>query len=176
MALTDSEDIKQSNLVSVIIPCYNHEKFIQTTLDSIARDTYPYKEIILINDGSSDDSDQKITEWISSNNNEIKITYVNRKNKGICSTLNELIGIAKGKYILPLASDDCLYGNAIAQRVSVLESSPGKYVLLNDAYVIDENDKIIMDSSADYWRSLHPPRARCCCESVACPRCSGAAR
>ena len=106
MALTDSEDIKQSNLVSVIIPCYNHEKFIQATLDSIARDTYPYKEIILINDGSSDHSDQKITEWISSNNNEIKITYVNRKNKGICSTLNELIGIAKGKYILPLASDD----------------------------------------------------------------------
>jgi glycosyltransferase involved in cell wall biosynthesis len=141
-------------LVSIIIPCYNHDRFIEKALNSIIEDTYPHKEIIIINDGSKDNSDIKIRAWVSVHEKEEAVTYVNRANKGICATINEMIALAKGKYILPLASDDCLYGNAIARRVQILEERPDKSVLLNDALVIDDDDNIIMQSSStDYWKA-----------------------
>jgi len=141
-------------LVSIIIPCYNHEKFIVRTLNSVIADDYQHKEIILINDGSTDNSDAVITEWFSASSKKEKVKYINRSNKGICATLNEMIGLSNGKYILPLASDDCLYNNSITKRVSLLEGRPDKSVLLNDAFVIDDDDKIIMQSSStDYWKA-----------------------
>lgn len=141
-------------LVSIIIPCYNHEKFIQRTLNSVIEDTYAYKEIIIINDGSRDNSDAVIQQWVSAFSKKEPVRYINRSNKGICATINEMVELANGKYILPLASDDCLYGDTIALRVKMLEERPDKFVLLNDAYVIDDNDKIIMQSSgADYWKA-----------------------
>lgn len=141
-------------LVSIIIPCYNHEKFIASTLNSVIADSYPHKEIILINDGSKDNSDLIIQEWLSSFAQKEIVTYLSRPNKGICATLNEMIDLAKGKYILPLASDDCLYGDTIAKRIKILEERPDKSVLLNDAFVIDDNDKVIMQSSStDYWKA-----------------------
>jgi alpha-1,3-rhamnosyltransferase len=140
--------------ISIIIPCYNHEKFVERTLNSVIADTYPYKEIIIINDGSPDNSDAKIRNWILKNSDKIAISYLSRENKGICVTLNEMTLMAKGKYILPLASDDCLYGNTIASRIQILEENPKKTVLLNDAFVVDESDTIIMESSAtDYWKA-----------------------
>lgn len=144
----------ETSLVSIIIPCYNHDKYVTQTLNSIIADTYPNKEIIIINDGSTDNSDLKIKTWIADHEAIGKVTYLSRANKGICATMNELIDLAKGKYILPLASDDCLYGNAIARRVQVLENRPDKLVLLNDALVIDDVDNIVMQSSStDYWKA-----------------------
>lgn len=140
--------------VSIIIPCYNHEKFIQHTLNSIIEDTYPFKEIIIINDGSKDNSGMQIEAWIAKHEDKVAVTYISRQNKGICATINEMIELAKGKYILPIASDDCLFGNTIAERVHILEKRPGKSVLLSDAYVIDDENKIIMQSSStDYWKA-----------------------
>ncbi|MBX2935404.1 MAG: glycosyltransferase [Ferruginibacter sp.] len=141
-------------MVSIIIPCYNHEKFIIRTLESVIADNYPNKEIILINDGSKDESDAVIRKWLLTAAQKEPVTYINRPNKGICATLNQMIDLSKGKYILPLASDDCLYGNNIAKRVAILESHPHKSVLLNDAFVIDDDDKVIMQSSStDYWKA-----------------------
>lgn len=141
-------------LVSIIIPCYNHEKFIERTLNSVIDDSYPGKEIIIINDGSIDNSDLVILKWVSANSQKESIKYISRPNKGICATINELVEMASGKYILPLASDDCLYGNSIARRVELLEERPDKYVLLNDAFVIDDDDQVIMQSSSvDYWKA-----------------------
>ncbi|MEO6541072.1 MAG: glycosyltransferase, partial [Ferruginibacter sp.] len=134
--------------------CYNHEKFIERTLNSVVADTYPHKEIIIINDGSADGSDERIQAWIAASEHKGSVTYINRPNKGICATMNEMIGLAKGEYILSLASDDCLYGDTIVKRVKILEERPDKCVLLNDAYVIDDEDNIIMQSSStDYWKA-----------------------
>jgi alpha-1,3-rhamnosyltransferase len=153
--MDSTENIIDKNVVvSIIIPCYNHEKYIKRTLNSVLEDTYPNKEIVIINDGSKDSSDIQINEWIQANQQGIAVTYINRENRGICSTINEMIELARGKYILPLASDDCLFGNSIAKRVQILENTPNKYVLLNDAFVIDEDDKIISQSSStDYWKA-----------------------
>lgn len=137
-------------LVSIIIPCYNHEKYVVEALNSILDDTYPNKEIVVINDGSTDNSNNLINHWVSQHYaNHLSIKYKNRSNKGLCATLNEMLELAKGKYVLPLASDDALYGNTIEQRVSILEENEkhGKLVLVSDALVIDENSNITGQSS-----------------------------
>jgi len=134
-------------LVSCAIPYYNHKEFITYTLDSIIQDTYPNKEIILINDGSSDKDDSCIIEWIEANKNKININYISRENRGLTKTLNELISLANGKYILLCASDDYLINNTITKRVELLEKNPQKLLLLSDAIVVDNDNKELYKSS-----------------------------
>lgn len=142
-------------LVSVIIPCYNHELYIEQALNSVTDDSYSNKEIVIIDDGSKDKSDELIKAWIGLNSQRITVKYSSRENRGVCKTLNELIKLASGKYILLLASDDALYGDTITERVKILEEKEpeGKMVLVSDALVVNEHNEIIMDSSmADYCR------------------------
>ncbi|GGA99443.1 glycosyltransferase family 2 protein [Mucilaginibacter rubeus] len=142
-------------LVSIIVPCYNHEKYVFGALNSIADDTYPNKEIVVINDGSTDNSNNVINQWINRHEAIVSIKYINRENKGLCATLNELLRLSKGKYILPLASDDALYGDTITKRVEILEEneSTGKLVLVSDALVIDGDNKVILQSSMAEYNS-----------------------
>ena len=137
-------------LVSVIIPAYNHEKYIDYCLNSIMDDKYPNKEIIIINDGSTDNTNDIIINWINKHNNvNVLVRYVNRENRGLCTTLNELVNLAKGKYLLVLASDDALYGDTVTKRVEILEQNEtnNKLVLISDALVIDNENNIILHSS-----------------------------
>lgn len=136
-----------SPLVSICIPLYNHQNFIRQLLDSIVEDSYENKEIILINDGSLDDSDNIVQKWMSENEN-VKIYYKNRENKGLNSTVNELIDISSGKYILILASDDYLINNTIAQRVDVLEKNPTKLMLISDCIVVDDDNNLVYESAS----------------------------
>jgi alpha-1,3-rhamnosyltransferase len=128
---------KQIPLVSVLIPSYNHGLYIIEALNSIVSDNYVSKEIIIVDDGSSDDSVIKIQNWIEGHKRDGKITFITRENRGLTSTLNELILLASGKYLLPLASDDLLLNNTIQERVSILERNSDKLVLLCDANVIN---------------------------------------
>lgn len=124
-------------LVSILISCYNHAHFVAETLDSVKADTYPNKEIVIIDDGSKDNSVQVIENWMKENPGE-NVTFSHRPNKGFCASLNELLDIAAGKYIVLVASDDLLVNNTIAERVEILQNTD-KMVLVSDAEVI--NDK-----------------------------------
>ena len=138
-------------LVSIIVASYNHEKYVLNMLETVLQDDYPNKELIIINDGSSDKSDDIITKWVENHKKTLKIVYKFRENRGVCSTLNELIDLSKGKYLIPLPSDDLLVPGSIFERITVLENNPHKMLLITDSLVIDENDKVIMDSSiVDY--------------------------
>lgn len=142
-------NINEYPLVSVIIPFYNHNKFIKKTLDSIIEDLYPNKEIIIINDGSTDPDDSNITNWIAEHKDSIKITYIKRENKGVSKTVNELICMSSGKYILPCSSDDYFINNTITKRVELLEKlePKNKLILLSDNIVVDDNNKMIFESN-----------------------------
>ena len=141
-------------LVSFIIPFYNHNHFVKQTLDSILEDTYPNKEIIIINDGSPNPDDSNIIEWIEKNTNKIYVNYIKRENKGVTKTLNELIDLSKGKYIAVCASDDYFINNTITKRVQILESNPNKLLLLSDNIVINDNGEKIFDSNLFQLRNV----------------------
>lgn len=135
-------------LVSILIPLYNHEQFIEKLLDSILEDSYENKEIILINDGSKDKSDEVVKNWITRNKN-VNINYLSRENKGLHKTLNELISLSNGKYILNIASDDYLINDTISKRVEVLEKNQSKLMLISDCIAVDDNNNTINNSTIE---------------------------
>ena len=96
-------------LVSVVIPCYNHEQFVQQTIQSVIDQTYENIELIIIDDGSKDDSVVKIQEFIDLCEKRFtRFEFRSRPNKGLSSTLNEALEWCEGKLYAPIASDDIL--------------------------------------------------------------------
>lgn len=134
-------------LVSVIIPAYNHEKYIIDCLKSVINQTYSNIEIIVINDGSTDSTERVIIEFI--NNNDIDINFISKKNEGICKTLNNGLNLAKGKYISFLASDDMFAPQMIEKEVEFMENNKSIGLVYTDAYFINFN-KITNKKYTDY--------------------------
>lgn len=135
-------------LVSVLIPAYNHERFVQEAIKSIIAQTYKNIELIVINDGSTDNTHQKIMEWQNACKERfVDFKYISKKNRGITHTLNMEVKLATGKYIFLLASDDTVEPNAVSILLDELESLDDTYVFCcGDADFIDEDGrKIYLD-------------------------------
>lgn len=93
--------------VSVIIPIYNGSKKIARCLKSVLSQSYIHYDVIIINDGSTDDSEHIIKQIIQTENkNQIPIKYIKQKNKGVAYTRNRGICIAKGDYLAFIDQDD----------------------------------------------------------------------
>ena len=90
--------------VTVIVPVYNSEKYIAKCIESILNQTFRNFELLIINDGSKDNS-QKIIEEYQKKDPE-RIVIVNQENKGVSKTRNEAIKMANGKYLMFIDNDD----------------------------------------------------------------------
>ncbi len=108
--------------VSIIIPVYNTRKFIIECLDSIKAQSVTDYEVILVNDGSTDDSEQIIADYISENNLS-EFHLINKENGGISSARNVGLSKAKGKWILFFDSDDWLEPDCLEELLSVANKS-----------------------------------------------------
>lgn len=91
-------------IISIVVPVFNAEKSLEKCLTSLVKQTFKNIEIIVINDGSQDDSDKIIQKFAKKYPQKIK--YVNRKNMGIGYTRNEAIRLSTGEYIGFVDSDD----------------------------------------------------------------------
>lgn len=141
-----------SDLVSYLIPAFNHERYVRKCLDSVLEDAHDSKEIIIIDDGSTDRTSQVISEWIAENSTKIKVVFVSRENKGIASTLNELSSLASGAYWRLGASDDYFLPAGTAWLVSYLHQNPRKTIVFGDSIVVGENNELIHQSA---MKDLH---------------------
>ncbi len=128
-------------LVSVVVPCYNHEKYVKETIESIINQTYKNIELIVIDDGSKDNSVEIIKEMIPACEKRFpRFEFRHRENKGLSATLNEMVDWAEGKYFTGCASDDIMLPSKISLLVEKLESSDDSYsVAFGDAIFIDDN-------------------------------------
>ncbi len=118
--MSNQVNVGTISLVSVIIPSYNHEKYVEVAIRSIWEQTYKNIELIVIDDGSKDNSVEiiKHLEKIS----PIQMSVVVKSNEGICKTLNLGLSLSKGKYICFIASDDMYLPSKIFSQVMNLES------------------------------------------------------
>lgn len=108
-------------LVSVVIPCYNHEKFVQDCIQSVINQTYENIELIIIDDGSKDGSVEKIQEMIPiCKQRFIRFEFRYRPNKGLSATLNEALEWCEGEYYSAIASDDIMLENKSDIQVNYL--------------------------------------------------------
>ncbi|MCL2792141.1 MAG: glycosyltransferase family 2 protein [Spirochaetaceae bacterium] len=133
-------------LVSVIIPAYNHEKYICETIFSIINQTYKNIELLIVDDGSGDSTYDKICDLEVLCRKRFKSFYFNsQKNKGISETLNTLINMSAGEYIFLIASDDIAAPHAIETELSFLENNP------DYALCVGNNDNIDGNSRRFFW-------------------------
>ncbi|MDA9272963.1 glycosyltransferase [Flavobacteriaceae bacterium] len=126
------------NLVSVILPVYNGERFLNKSIDSVLNQTYNNFELIIINDGSTDKSDLIINKYLPN----VKIKYFSRENKGLVATLNEATQRSSGSFIARMDQDDICYPTRIQKQLDFLV----KYnidVCGSSYEIIDENEKVL---------------------------------
>ena len=103
--------------VSVIIPAYNAEKFVKEAVDSALAQTYPDCEVIVVNDGSTDGTENVLRPYIDAR----KIVYISQINKGLAGARNAGIRAARGEYIALLDSDDLFLPEKIARQLRALQ-------------------------------------------------------
>lgn len=111
----------EEQLVSVIIPVFNAEKFICDTINTVKRQTYKNWECILVDDCSTDKS-LNIIKNLSKNDKRIKIISLS-KNSGAAMTRNKGIDIAKGKYVAFLDADDMWNSNKLKKQVTFMKDN-----------------------------------------------------
>ncbi|MCW5961878.1 MAG: glycosyltransferase [Pyrinomonadaceae bacterium] len=133
--------------ISVLVPSYNHAKFVEGTLRSIFAQTRKPKKLIVIDDGSKDESVAVIEKTLSDCPFDCQL--IARENRGLCATLNEGFSLAEGEFFAYLGSDDLWLKTFLQDRVELLETRPGAALAFGHAFVIDENDDIT--DRTDNW-------------------------
>ena len=123
-------------ILSIIIPCYNHGRYLREAVQSIADyTTTPYQyEIIIVNDGSTD---LQTIETLNQLNAE-GYAIINQTNKGLGAARNTGIQSAKGKYILPLDSDNKINNVYLTKAIDVMEKNKSIAVVYGDAAYFGE--------------------------------------
>ena len=126
-------------LASVCIGAYNRKDYIRECVDSALAQTWPNKEIVVVDDASTDGT----REILQSYGDSIRL-ILRDANSGVCSvTRNEAAAVAKGKYVALLDSDDVWYPEKLAKQVAFLEANPSVPLCHTLCHVIDERSRVI---------------------------------
>jgi glycosyltransferase involved in cell wall biosynthesis len=131
--------VSQQDLVSVIMPVYNRETLVGAAIDSILSQTYPAIEVVLVNDGSTDNSLSVIKDY--ERKYPEKIVVIDQENQGQVASRNNAIRKANGKYIAFLDSDDLWEPTKLEEQMPLFKENVGLvYSAINN---IDESGKIV---------------------------------
>jgi glycosyltransferase involved in cell wall biosynthesis len=123
-------------LVSVLLPSYNHEKYISESIESVLNQSFKDFELIIIDDFSKDNS-RAIIETYQRKDKRIK-AFFHEKNMGIASTLNDLHSKASGKYVAYVASDDVWDKLKLEKQLAILQKNDS-FVVWSEGEIINEN-------------------------------------
>lgn len=144
-------------LVSVIVPSYNYEKYIVECLKSIERQEYRNIELIIVDDCSKDNSKKLIKQFIS--NDDVMDRFANieyiehNENHGAHYTINEGIEYAKGKYIAVINADDLYETNRFAEIIPKMQSKNAN-IAFSSIEIIDSNSRMAEGEEAERFRCI----------------------
>lgn len=140
--------MKEQPLVSVIIPCYNHGKYLAEAVASIYAQTYNQTEIIVVDDGSSDNT-RAVAESLQG------VVYIWQENKGLSAARNTGFRHCHGDYVVFLDADDYLYPRAIETNLKILTSNPALAFVSGGHDKVDNNGKVLPDDSPTVVEQSH---------------------
>ena len=136
-------------MISVIIPSYNHEKYIKKCIDSVINQTYKDWELIIIDDGSKDNSNEIISQY-----NDIRITHIQQENAGAHNAINKGLSLAKGNYLTILNSDDEFLPKRFEECIKFFEINKNIDFISTWINIVDEKSKILGVKEA--WKNMLP--------------------
>jgi len=151
-------DNESHPLVSVIMPVYNSEKFLQAAVESVLDQTFTDFELIAIDDGSTDDSGSILADYRQRDERMVILSH--SKNQGIVSALNYGLIVGRGKYIACMHADDISQPGRFEKQVAFLETHPEVGILGSAVQVIDTRGQAIgillkrCDDLGIRWTSL----------------------
>jgi glycosyltransferase involved in cell wall biosynthesis len=150
-------ELESYPLVTVLVGCYNQSRFVEECLDSVRRQTYPNLQVIIFDDCSNDNSVSVINGWLKKHRLDWPFISHNR-NIGICASLNEVLRLARGKYISMVAADDVWLPDKTARQVKMMEQMPADVgVLYSDAFQMDENGETLSQMFVEAHRNFVVP-------------------
>lgn len=129
-----------SNLVSIIVPCYNQAQFLNATLQSVLDQSYSNWECVIVDDGSLDDTAFIAQKWIEKDS---RFIYFFKKNEGVSSARNFALSKANGEYIQFLDSDDILEKKKIELSMKLIKESTNK-----SEKIVVSNFRMFVDTSS----------------------------
>lgn len=135
--------------VSVIVPIYNAEKYLEKCIDSLLNQTLNDIEIILIDDASKDKSLSIATSYQKTNPSKIKLIY-NKENKGVAAARNTGLDISTGEYIGFVDSDDYIENNMYEKMVNACEKTGSEIARINKKIVYHGMDVSFLGRNSDY--------------------------
>jgi len=125
--------------ISVVIPTYNQAEYLRPCLESVLEQTYPFFEVIIINDGSTDET-QAILEGFRSHSN---IRFFQQSNQGLSAARNSGLERAKGDYIALLDSDDLMLPERLETQLEFLQSNEAIDIVYTAVTLIDEKGNLL---------------------------------
>ncbi len=129
-------------LVTVIIASYDHGPYIEQSILSVLNQTYPHIELLVVDDGSTDDSVERIERLQAQHGFDFRV----QRNKGLTHTLNEAIARAKGTLIAPFGSDDIMMPDRIAIQVQYMADKPEVGICAGNIELIDSQGELFPEA------------------------------
>lgn len=140
--------------ITVLMPVYNCEKYIGAAIDSVLNQTFKDFELLIVNDGSTDNT-QKVIETYS----DPRIVLINKPNGGVSSALNTGLAAARGEYIARFDADDICVSTRLQKQYEFMKSHPDYILVGSDAdYITEEGDYIYYYSTP--WHTNDEIRER----------------
>lgn len=122
-------------LISIITPTYNREKFLSAAIDSVLKQTYKNFELIIVDDGSTDNTQALVASYVEK---DPRIKYLQQKNQGQSVARNYALSIASGDFICFLDSDNYWPEEKLEKSIGAFESHPEVDIVYGDCITIDE--------------------------------------
>lgn len=152
----------KNSLVSVIIPVYNVEDYLDNCLDTVIHQDYKNLEIILVDDGSTDNSGNKVDEWAKKDN---RIVPLHQRNQGLSAARNTGLDNSHGAWIVFIDSDDYVSENYVSVLLRTAEKDNSDLVICQ--YSELDNTKVIPTSFSrsgkytqkDFWKLFYSPNS-----------------
>jgi GT2 family glycosyltransferase/Flp pilus assembly protein TadD len=149
----DSENVCPK--VSVIIPCYNYGRYLTEAVSSVIGQTFQDFEIIIVNDGSTDNS-REVAEKLIAENPRHRIRLINQENSGQPAiSRNNAIRVSQGRYIICLDADDMIATNMIEECLVLLESHPEIAIAYTDRLDFDGFEGVVQAGEYDFSRLIY---------------------
>lgn len=128
-----------SDRIAIICIAYNHQDWIEETLESVKMQDYHSKELIIVDNGSEDDTKEIIKKWVNQNSGMLSVqTVFYEEMQPYCQLFNDMLSRSNSQFVIDLSGDDVLYPDHLSKSVEVLKQDPNAAFVFSDAYILEQ--------------------------------------
>lgn len=129
--------------VTVICIAYNHEQWIEETLESVRLQEHYAKELIVVDNGSTDETAEKIRNWVNQSSGQLSVqTIFHAEMQPYCQLFNQILANIDSQYLVDLSGDDVLYPDHLSSSIRELQLAPFAGFVFSDAYILDQMGEV----------------------------------